>query len=313
MNIKSLVLLLIILVPTLMNAQGRRWKRYRYEVFYGIGAANLLGELGGADQIGTDYLKDLEIKLTRPGLHMGMKYRTTQLTALRFSVTAGLLEGDDKTTAEVFRQARNIHFRSPIVEAALTYEVMFLKERSGHRYSLRGVRGIKRLELYPYLFFGVGGFWFNPRAQHPDDGKWYGLRQYKTEGQGHASLPTRAEYGPFQLAIPVGLGFRYAIDRRWLIGFEFGIRKTFTDYLDDVSKTYVNERFLFGDKAIYFANPSITTGIPDYLVSSNGQYVGAIPGAQRGDPTDNDSYMFLTISVNYKLKASRSGLPKFGR
>jgi hypothetical protein len=296
-----------------MNAQGRRWKRYRYEIFYGIGAANLLGELGGADQIGSDYLKDLEIKLTRPGLHMGMKYRTTQLTAVRFSITAGLLKGDDQTTNELYRMARNIHFTSPIVETALTYEVMLLKERSGHRYSLRGVRGIKRLELYPYLFFGVGGFWFNPRAQYTD-GKRYSLRSYNTEGQGQ--IPSRKEYSPFQVAIPVGLGFRYAVDRRWLIGFEFGIRKTFTDYLDDVSKTYVNPQYLNSgipdDKAIYFANPSTIEGVPDELINQ-GVYIGALPGQQRGDPTDFDSYMFLTISVNYKLKASRSGLPKFGR
>lgn len=310
MNIKSLVLLLIILVPTLMNAQGRRWKRYRYEVFYGLGAANLLGELGGADQIGTDYIKDLEIKMTRPGIYLGMKYRTTQLTALRLSLTAGFLKGDDQTTTNTYRHARNINFRSPIVEAALTYEVMFLKERSGHRYSLRGVRGIKRLELYPYLFFGVGGFWFNPQGQDLD-GNWYGLRKLNTEGQG--LVPTRKEYSPFQIAIPVGLGFRYAVDRRWLVGVEFGIRKTFTDYLDDVSKTYVSDRFLFGEQASYFSNPSIIEGLPPELITPNNKYLGALPGQQRGDPTDKDSYMFLTLSVSYKLKASRSGLPKFGR
>lgn len=310
MNFKALILLLIVLAPTLMEAQGRRWKRYRYEVFYGLGAANMLGELGGADQIGTDYIRDLEIKLTRPGLHFGMKYRTTQLTAIRFSVTAGMLRGDDKTTAETFRRARNLNFRSPLVEAALTYEVMFLKERNGHRYSLRGVRGIKRLELYPYLFFGVGGFWFNPQGQDLQ-GNWHGLRELKTEGQG--TIPTRKEYSPFQVSIPVGLGFRYAVDRRWLVGVEFGIRKTFTDYLDDVSKTYVANDYLFGERAQYFANPSITEGVPSNLVSDDDEYEGALPGMQRGDPTDFDSYMFLTISVNYKLKATRGGLPKFGR
>ena len=91
------------MVPTLMNAQGRRWKRYRYEVFYGLGAANLLGELGGADQIGTDYIKDLEIKINTP---MTADYLT------QGRIYAGsLLSKNEQLTPEMINQAANLLYQ----------------------------------------------------------------------------------------------------------------------------------------------------------------------------------------------------------
>ena len=298
MNYRILGLILIILLPSLSNAQSSRWKRYRYEVFYGFGAANFLGDLGGKDQIGTPYFADLEMSMTRPAAQIGMRYKFTPLLAGSMAITAGMVAGDDNTTREEFREPRQLHFRSPIVEVSTRFEFMFLKERAGHRYNLRGVKGIKKLELYPYGFFGVGGFWFNPKAQAPN-GKWIALQPLGTEGQ--TLIPTRTPYKRFQVSIPAGIGFKYAIDRRWLIGIEYGIRKTFTDYIDDVSTTYVDNNLLLvteGTNAAYFADPS-------------GGWLGSSPGMQRGDPTDDDSYMFITLTLNYKLRTTRGNLPKF--
>lgn len=301
MKLRVLGLLFIVLLPSLMEAQSQQWKRYRYEVFCGFGAANFLGELGGADQIGTDYFKDLEMVMTRPALTLGMRYKLSPLWALSTGISAGMIAGDDNTTAEQYRSARGLHFRSPVVETAMRLEFMFLKERAGHRYSLRGVKGIKRLELYPYGFFGVGGFWFNPKGQ-TEDGKWVALQPLGTEGQ--SLVPTRSPYSRVQVCIPVGMGFKYSIDRRWLIGVEYGLRKTFTDYIDDVSTTYYDNELIrnqLGNTAAYFADPSGGT-LPDNQSEA---------GEQRGDPTNNDSYMFITITLNYKLRTTRGNLPKF--
>jgi hypothetical protein len=100
----------------------------------------------------------------------------------------------------------------------------------------------------------------------------------------------------------MGGGIKWAVDRRWLIGLEYGFRKTFTDYIDDVSTTYYpNHEILanYGATAALAADPT------------EGTWIGSASYQQRGDPTDNDSFMFLLITANYKLKTSRSGLPKF--
>ena len=62
---RNLVILLftIILLPTLSSAQ--KWKRNRVEYSFGIGATNFLGDLGGADQVGTNGLRDFELSMTR--------------------------------------------------------------------------------------------------------------------------------------------------------------------------------------------------------------------------------------------------------
>jgi hypothetical protein len=46
-----IILILCFITSNLTFSQSSsRWKRMRYEVFYGLGATNFLGELGGADR-----------------------------------------------------------------------------------------------------------------------------------------------------------------------------------------------------------------------------------------------------------------------
>lgn len=280
------------------SSDAQRWKRYRWETIYGIGVANFLGELGGADQIGTDYMKDFEFKTTRLALMAGMRFKQTQQISHKVNLTLGIIAGNDQLTNEPIRNARNLNFRSPIIEAGYNFEFYLRKEKRGHRFKLRGVKGIKSMGLYPYGFFGIAGFFFSPQGRV--DNKWTWLKGLNTEGQ--TLSPTREPYSRFQLAIPLGVGLKYAIDRRWLISIEYGMRKTFTDYIDDVSTTYYPNHLIeeqFGTTAALAADPTQET------------WVGAAPYQQRGDPTDNDSYMFLIIGANYKLKTTRRGLPKF--
>ena len=100
--------------------------------------------------------------------------------------------------------------------------------------------------------------------------------------------------------MPFGLGFKYTIDRIWGAAMEFGVRKTFTDYIDDVSKTYVDPKSLSSPTAAALANRSSGTD-PNIT----------LPGQQRGDPRYTDTYMFLVISVTHKIKTTRGNLPKF--
>ena len=297
---KLLLLVLVAMLPQIVDAQGSRWKRFRYEVVFGLGASQFLGELGGADQIGTDFYKDLEIRMTRPAGMLGMRYKLTPQSALKFGLTWGAVAGDDALTKEEHRSNRSIHFRSHIVELAATYEFYLKKEQAGHRFRLRGVKGRKAKGFYPYGFFGISGFWFNPRAKD-QNGTWTSLKRLGTEGQYVSD--TRRPYSRIGFAIPLGIGFKYKLDRQFLIGMEYGKRKTFTDYIDDTSTTYWANDVIASSEAgatgAYLADPT------------QGQWVGAAPNQQRGDPTDNDSFMFLTITLNYTLQTTRGGLPKF--
>ena len=210
------------------------------------------------------------------------------------------LYGNDKLTLEPFRNNRNCNFRTPLIELSTHYEYVIGRERPGHIYNLKGIRGWRYIQVQTYFFIGVGVMYFNPKGEW--NGKWYRLRPLCTEGEG--LVPTRRKYSPVQLVIPFGMGFKYALSTDWSVGIEYGIRKTFTDYIDDVSKTYVDPVYLETQKgpiAAYFSNPT-NHSLPDNVTAA---------GQQRGDPTDKDSYMLAVISFYYKIPKGRFTLPKF--
>lgn len=296
-----LIAIAVIILPGVTNAQRykQRWKAYRTEVHFGAGPSNFLGELGGADQIGTNYLKDLELSQTRLSLAAGLRYKLNPMFALNTKFTYGKLSGDDNLTKEFFRNYRNLNFKTNIYELSTNMEVAFIREQVGHRYKLHGVRGQRGFEMSAYGFLGVGVFYFDPKGEN--NGSWVKLHDLGTEGQGIAG--TRDKYSKVQLCIPVGIGLKYSFDRRWGIGLEYGIRKTFTDYIDDASKTYYDNNTILAEHgALAAAMADKSTQEFPYITAA---------GQQRGDPRDHDSYMFAIISINYKLRTGRSAFPMF--
>lgn len=295
-----IILLLFLLLPTFLFSQSRRWQRTRYELVGATGTTNFMGELGGSDKEGSDYFRDFEISSSRPLIHVGMRYKILEPLAVKAAFTYGLLHGDDKKTENIYRKERNIHFRSSIYELEAQLEYSIIKEKVGHRYNLR--RGnkfsLQALKVNTYIFAGIAGFYFNPKAKY--DGKWHALQPLGTEGQG--VIPTREKYKRFQMAIPLGIGFKYNLTRTIGIGLEYGARLTFTDYIDDVSTTYVDPE-IFGDD-------EIARALADPSLGELDQPIGGVNG-QRGNPGDDDFYMFTLISINYKLNTGRNGLPKF--
>lgn len=282
---------------------SRRWKAYRYEVNFGLGFSNFLGDLGGADQIGTHFAKDLNWSQTGVSVAAGLRYKLSQSFAIHPQINYGTVKADDAETQEFFRNHRNLSFKSNIWEISTNFEYFFLKEQTGHRYRLRGVRGQRGFELAGYLFAGIGLFHFNPKAEY--EGEWYELQPLGTEGQG--LVPGRDFYKRVQVCIPMGVGFKYNFDRRWGVGFEYGVRYTFTDYIDDVSKTYYDQDAL----AAYRGD--IAAALSD---RSNADYTNNNPevnnaGQQRGDPSHRDVYMFGTVSITYKIRTGRVSYPIF--
>lgn len=319
---KKILLLLSCIVFLITETAAQEWKYNRSEVIIGTGASNFLGELGGKDGVGTNDLKDFNLEATRPLLHVGHSYRLTPNIAWVNDLTFGYLTGNDAHTNEDFRKNRNIHFRTPIFEFASTINYFPFTEREGARYTLtgyrmkekkrRGVEFFQKLDydIFPYIFGGIAVFYFNPQAKYPEDGdivemrgEWVNLKPLRTEGQG--IIPTRDEYSLVQISIPMGLGFKYIVDRTFSIGLEYGIRLTFTDYIDDTSTTYVDPEMLKeyhggqkGELAAYFSNPT------QYNLQSS----ITTTGQQRGDIRDNDAYMFAKITLYYKI-TDRTTIP----
>ncbi len=298
---KTLPILLLFLCPAFANAQliKNRWKAYRTELHFGVGPTNFLGELGGANQIGTHYFKDLEFTMTRYAFSGGVRYKLSPNFAINTHLTFGKVAGDDALTTEFYRSYRNLSFKSNVWELNAVFEAYILKEQIGHRYKLRKVKGRRGFEIGVYAFAGAGLFHFDPKAEL--NGKVVRLQPLGTEGQG--LVTTREKYHLTQFCIPMGIGFKYSFNRRWGIGLEYGIRKTFTDYIDDVSKTYYDNEIIRSEKG------DVAAELADRSDGSFPNVTSA--GQQRGDPRYKDTYMFAVFNVSYKLRTGRVSYPLF--
>lgn len=300
------------LVPSLSKAQ--RWKHQRVEYTFGLGATNFLGDLGGANQIGSSGiggLKDIDFPATKYALGFGYRYQVANALYIKGNLYYAQVAGDDDLTEEPARSSRALNFRANIIELSGQFEYMFLKRKGGGLYRLRGVRGKGSLGIEAYLFGGIGGIWFDPQGQD-NNGNWKRLKPLRTEGQGLAGGPS--EYSGFSVVLPYGIGIRKSLgggrSGELSISLELSMRKTFTDYIDDVSTRYYDNeeiRANFGDDAAFYADPSDGTVFSSPEKDENGNP----RGQQRGDPEDKDAYMMAIISLNYKIARRRRNLPKF--
>ena len=140
----------------------------------------------------------------------------------------------------------------------------------------------------PYLLAGVGYYTFNPQTEL--NGKWIDLQPLSTEGQGFKEYPDRKVYKLQQLSIPVGLGIKYELSRMVNLRGEFVYRVLQTDYLDDMSTTYV-------DPTLY-SNYFTGSKLANALILSDRQITKVTgPGGKRGSPKQKDSF----FSINLKL------------
>lgn len=304
---KHVLTALFVLFGTgVLSAQGAHFHRYRttwnglwekFEVVFGMGFTQFMGDAGGDDNIGTNFLADFDFDALRPAFNLGARYRLNHFVAFKLNLTYGILKSHDQYTSYPGRNFRNLGFRSPLFEWGGLVEFYFLPdEPSGHKHRSRHRRGRgKGKVLTGYISTGFNGIYFNPLGDYID-GTTYELALLNTEGQG--MFPTRPDYSTVSFSIPVNLGFRYRLSPAFTIDAELGYRKAFTDYMDDISQTYIDPSLLSDPVAQYFANP--VPGTP-----------GTEPGAQRGDPTDNDAYMFLMISCSWKFSTNSRSVPKY--
>jgi hypothetical protein len=181
---------------------------------------------------------------------------------------------------------RNLSFNTNVWELALQGDFNFF----------RFMPGEPEASFTPYITLGVGVFSYDPFAYL--QGQKIFLRPLGTEGQGTSLYPDRKPYSSMALSIPFGVGLKYALNERINIGFEVLYRFTMTDYLDDVSKTYV-------DPSVFPPNPD---GSPSnaFLLSDRSYELGdpiGIPGRQRGNSKQKDQFATAIFYVAFNLQS----------
>ena len=184
-----------------------------------------VGISAGATNYKGDLDDDFTLKFTRPGLGFIGGFKFHPHAEMRLTFSQGWMGASDKHGfSDVPRIRRNLSFRSPLTEMAVTVA-----------YELFGnTRKFKfRSKWSPYVLGGVGVFYFRPQAKLGNE--WYDLQSLGTEGQFLPNCPECPKpYKLVQISFPMGLGIRYKLTEKIDLWGEIGLRKTFTDYIDDV-------------------------------------------------------------------------------
>lgn len=281
-----------------INAFSQFDSRFTRDIGFRLGAAYYLGDLSGTSE--EVKFGPMNIQFGQAGIHAGVTARQffTPMLAVEASINYGMIRGTDELSQIKTHYTRNLSFRNNIWEVSARGELHFL--------NLRDIGGTYRYNIgfSAFGFIGLGMFYHNPKAEL--NGTWYALQPMQTEGK---------KYSRIQPTIPLGLGFEFRINKRHIIGWDVGVRKTFTDYLDDVSGTYLHHSNFDDDpiaKALQDRSPEVIgkgdpNALPDEQASNVYSYNTNLDGGSvRGNPENDDWYLFTAITYKYSLK----GKPK---
>ncbi|TWV99890.1 outer membrane beta-barrel protein [Chitinophaga pinensis] len=266
---KRVVVILLICAP--FSGFSQYWQAGGF-----IGTSNYSGDL---------VQTRVDLKYTRFALGVFLKRDINRYLTIRGGLSYGRIAGADSTNRDTFLLKRNLSFRSPIWEGQLGFEFNFLD--------------LDEKKITPYVFASVAVFSFYPTTKD-SLGNTINLRPLGTEGQGLAAYPTRKEYNLRQISIPFGAGVKILLTENWIAGFEFGLRKTFTDYLDDVSLTYVDRNTLVrtrGQKAADYAYRGDEVPVGSHVTPGTYPEDGTI----RGSDKYKDWYMFTGLTLSYRF------------
>lgn len=297
----TLLLLISVTIVSKSHSQALLFgEKVKWEVGFNFGPSFFLGDLGGNSGKGTNNIKDINFEFTKFMKGAFVTMYPKNWVGLRLAVDYTYLEGDDaiiNTTGihELWRKQRNLDFKTTVLEGYLALELfptMFFYRNAEFEPRLR-----------PYIMGGIGMFHFNPQGSITDasgNKSWYALQPLRLEGQGMPEYPYSKPYKLTQMNIPFGGGLKYYLSERINISGEVLYRKTFTDYIDDVSQKYIdpvnytkylssqeaNLAYKLSDKAVGIIYPGMT------------RYPA---GTQRGDGKDSDTYFSIVLKVGVRL------------
>jgi len=249
------------------------------EFGFGLGGAHYFGDL------------NTRASVNRPKMAATVFFRKNfnNYIAGRIGASFARVGYSDKYNSKnEYMYRRNLSFNSNVWELTLQGDFNFF----------RFMPGEPQYNFTPYVTLGLGVFSYDPFAYLRGE-KVY-LRPLGTEGQGSALYPDRKQYSTMSLSIPFGAGLKYAINERFNIAFEILYRFTNTDYLDDVSTTYV-------DAAAFPPNPD---GSPSQalLLSDRSYEIGepiGLAGRQRGNSKQKDQFVTAMLHFTFNLQSYR--------
>jgi hypothetical protein len=249
------------------------------EFGFGIGGAHYFGDLNN----------NSKINRAKPAATLFFRKNLGNYIAARLSMNFAQVGYSDKynTYNKVF-QNRNLSFNSNIWEFTLQGDFNFF----------RFMPGEPGFSFTPYITLGVGAFNYDPYTYLAGNKYYFRQLQVGTEGQNSPLYPDRKMYGTTAISIPFGGGFKYAVNSRFNIALELCHRFTTTDYLDDVSKTYVDPN----------AFPTGVGGGPSIsqLLSDRSYELGptiGVPGKQRGTSKQKDQFITGMLLISFNLQS----------
>ncbi|MCB9284215.1 MAG: outer membrane beta-barrel protein [Lewinellaceae bacterium] len=240
-----------------------------------LGVSNYRGDLSNNSV-------SLYLKETKGSFGLFGAYHFNDLFALRLGAQYAAIAGSDANSPDEIIRSRNLSFRSLLIEGSLVGELYI---PGFQPYNLSK-------PLSPYIFAGIAGAYFNPKTEF--GGETVSLQPLGTEGQGMSGFG--AKYSRVAFSIPFGLGVKLAVTDLFNVGVELGLRRSFSDYLDDVSGAYVSyEQLLVGNGPLAAA-----------LGNRTGEYKGVDPvsvptGTQRGDQARVDWYYLLGVTLSWNI------------
>jgi hypothetical protein len=253
---------LLLVVGGLNYANGQNWEGGLF-----AGASNYKGDLA-------PYLAPSE---THPAVGVFVKRNLSPFFSLALTAKQGAISGDDENFDHL--KDRNLSFESDITEVSAIIEFNFFPF----------LKGLGPDQFTPYVYSGFAFFRFEPTTTFK--GETFDLQEFRTEGQGVTS-DAPGQYSGLQPAIPIGGGFKLQLNRRLNLTFKLGYRATFTDFLDDVSTDFPSKDALSnarGKQAVNLSDRSVDEW-----------YTGK--GKQRGNPQNNDWYLFTGFTFSYNIK-----------
>jgi hypothetical protein len=279
--------------------------KYQPEITIALGGTNFLGDLGGRPGEGKPFVKDFLFQTIRPYVGVSVSWNPENWYSLTAGAGYTVVDGADSLITmrggqERWRVYRNNSFRSRIFELSAMGELRLLP-------LLDPAHEMHRIT--PYVGLGIGLFHFNPQATL--NGQWIDLHPLHLEGQGFPEYPDRKEYKLTQIYIPISLGVKYYTKNRMGISVGALFRKTFTDYIDDVSTTYIDpklfDKYLSPDAAI----------LARQLYSRSLRPEKVKPNVGKGEPSNKDNYVSMVCALSFFLKRHPAvhypGRPRYER
>ncbi len=257
------LLIWVFAITCLVNGYRAKAQKHEFGVF--VGGATFLGDVGDNNGLNS-------LAYFKPAAGLMYRFNPNPYLGIRVSYMEAEVYGDDSKSENPHLLNRNLSFKSRISEFSLIGEFNYFRPR----------RGNKLFHRTPYVFLGISYIKFNPEGKHK--GTWYDLQPLMTEGD---------DYSLNEWAIPFGMGYKFNLGEKYLLGFEGGWRYTYTDYLDDASTVYVPE-----------TSENIQS---DYFKDPGGL---ATIGGQRANATNNDFYFVGAITFTYKIKEKINKCPK---